>query len=150
MDLEKALKVLMENSRFFKTFTEQEMGELLKCCTSRAFKAGETIFKEDSGGSEMYIIVSGSVVVKKEGKRIDVIRSGECFGEMGALSGEKRSAGTEASGDVVLLAVSDAKLETLDAGVRAKLFKNILLIISERLRERIEENVRMGVACREE
>ncbi|TAL32371.1 MAG: cyclic nucleotide-binding domain-containing protein [Spirochaetes bacterium] len=150
MDLENALKVLMESSRFFKTFNDAETRELLRCCTSRAFKGGETIFKEDSGGTEMYIIVNGSVVVKKEGKTIDIIRSGECFGEMGALSGEKRSASAEASGDVILLAVSESKLGTLDPAIQAKLFKNILLILSERLRERIEENVRMGSQSQDE
>ncbi len=41
------------------------------------------------------------------------LRSGECFGEMGALSGENRSATMEANGDVVLLAIDVKKIATL-------------------------------------
>ncbi|RPI89452.1 MAG: cyclic nucleotide-binding domain-containing protein, partial [Spirochaetales bacterium] len=103
MEIEKIIKVLTANSRFFHAFSEEEMMDFLRRCTSRSHKDGEVIFREDSNGTELFIIVSGSVRVKKDGRIIDVVRSGECFGEMGALSGEKRSATMEANGDVVLL-----------------------------------------------
>ncbi len=144
MEIEKALKALTESSRLFFGFAEDEMLELLKFCASASFKKSQIIFRENSSGGDMYIIITGSVVIKKEGKTIDVIRVGECFGEMGALSGEKRSAAAEAAGDLVLLVINDAKLENLRAEIRSKLFRNILLIIAERLRRRIEDTVRGG------
>ena len=113
--------------------------DFLKRCTSRSHRDGEVVFREDSSGTELFIIVSGSVRVKKDGRIIDVVRSGECFGEMGALSGEKRSATMEANGDVVLLAIDEQKIATLSVEAQAKLFKNTLMVVSERLRKRLEE-----------
>ena len=139
MDIEKIIKTLTANSRFFHAFSEEEMMDFLKRCTSRSHKGGEIIFREDSSGTELFIIVSGSVKVKKEGRTIDIVRSGECFGEMGALSNEVRSATMEANGDVVLLAIDEKKIATLPIEAQAKLFKNTLMVVSERLRKCLEE-----------
>jgi serine/threonine-protein kinase len=139
MEVEKALKTLVHISKFFSNLSEEEMLELLRCSTSRVFKDGEVIFREGTRGNELYIIISGSVKVKKGLKTIDVIRVGECFGEMGALSGEERSATMESVGDIVLLVVDEAKLTSLKPEIQAKLFRNILLVVSERLRARLGE-----------
>jgi eukaryotic-like serine/threonine-protein kinase len=142
METEKIIKTLAETSRILSKLDNDEILEVLRCCLSKTYKDKEIIFKEDTVGDELYIIVSGSVVVKKEGKTIDIIRSGECFGEMAALSDEKRSATTEADGDILLLVISSEKLDSLSPEIRVKLLKNLLLITSERLRERIEDIVR--------
>ncbi|MCU0848552.1 MAG: cyclic nucleotide-binding domain-containing protein [Spirochaetes bacterium] len=142
MELDKIIKILANESRIFHSFSEEEVLRLLKCCTRKSFKGGDVIFQEDTKGAELYLIITGSVIVKKEGKTLDVIRVGECFGEMGALSGETRSATAEANGDLVLLATGEAMLGELDPGILVKLYKNIILIISERLRERVEEKIR--------
>ena len=144
MEIEKIIRVLTANSRFFHAFGEEEMMDFLKRSTSRSHKDGEVIFREDSNGTELFIIVSGSVRVKKDGRIIDVVRSGEGFGEMGALSGEKRSATMEANGDVVLLAIDEKKIATLPVEAQAKLFKNTLMVVSERLRKRLEERSHGG------
>jgi CRP-like cAMP-binding protein len=139
MEIEKIIRTLTTNSRFFHAFSEEEMMDFLKRCSSKSHRDGEVIFREDSSGTELFIIVSGSVRVKKDGRIIDVVRSGECFGEMGALSGENRSATMEANGDVVLLAIDEKKIATLPVEAQAKLFKNTLMVVSERLRKRLEE-----------
>jgi CRP-like cAMP-binding protein len=141
METEKIIKTLAQNSRILLNLNDNEILEVLRCCLSKTYKNKETIFKEDTNGNELFIIVSGSVVVKKEGKTIDVIRSGECFGEMGAFSNEKRAATMEADGDILLLTISSEKLDSLSPELQIKLLKNMLLITSERLRERIEDIV---------
>ncbi len=139
MDVDKVISVLTHHSRFFNDFDKAEMMEFLKRCTSKNLKEGEVIFKERTRGTELYIIISGSVRVQKAGTVIDRIGSGECFGEMGALSGEERSATAEADGDVILLMTDEKKLGTLNPDTLMKLYKNVLLLVSERLRKRIEE-----------
>lgn len=141
METEKIIKSLAQNSRILVKLNDNEILEVLRCCLSKKYNNKEIIFKEDSLGNELYIIVSGSVVVKKEGKTIDVIRAGECFGEMAALSNEKRSATMEADGEILLLAITSDKLDSLGPEIQIKLLKNMLLITSERLRERIEDIV---------
>ncbi len=138
MEVEKALKTLTHISKFFANLTEEEMVELLRCSTSRVFKDGETIFREGTRGNELFIIITGSIKVKKGQKTIDVIHAGECFGEMGALSGEERSATMESVGEIVLLSMEEGKIASLKPEIQAKLFRNILLVVSERLRARLE------------
>ena len=139
MEADKIIKILSRNSRVLNNLDEHEILDVLKLCVTRACRDKEIVFAEDSPGNEMYIIVSGSVVVKKAGKVIDVIRPGECFGEMAAWTDEPRSATTEADGDLLLLEVSSDKFDSLQPGIQVKLLKNILIVISARLAERIED-----------
>ncbi len=142
MEIDKLIKALTTNSRIFHLFNEEEMLAVLRCCVRKSYKGGEIVFKEGTKGNELYIIVTGSVIVKKESKTIDVIRSGECFGEMGALSDEERSATVEADGDILLLVIDLEKFDSLKCEIQIKFLKNVILVISERLRERIEDMVR--------
>jgi len=142
MEADKAFKILMENTRFFQSFPECERLEILKCCTSLSVNDGKLIFQEGTNGDDFFILINGSVRIIKSGKTVDVLRAGECFGEMGALSGQVRSATAEASGDLVLLVINQTKVEELNPETRATLYKNILMIISDRLRERLEKAAR--------
>ncbi|MFC1670190.1 Crp/Fnr family transcriptional regulator [Spirochaetota bacterium] len=137
MDIEKLIQKLMESNDFFDHFTKLEIGELLKCCHAKTFNDRDFVFREGTKGSEFYIIVSGSIVVTKKGKKIDIVREGECIGEMGALGGEIRSASAEVIGKATMLKVESANIDNLPYNVQAKLFKNITLLISNRLRKRL-------------
>lgn len=139
MEADKIIKLLSRNSRILNNLDEHEMLEILKFCVTKTCKDQDVIFKEGSGGKELYIIVSGSVIVKKKGKVIDIVRSGECFGEMAAWGDELRSATTVSEGDVLLLEMSSFKLDSLSCDLQIKLLKNILTVISSRLTKRIEE-----------
>jgi len=139
MEKEKIIKILSQNSRILNHLTDDNITEVLKCCKSQVLKDKEIVFREESSGTDMFIIVSGSIMIKKGSKTIDLIRMGECFGEMGAISGEKRSATAEASGDILLLVLSLDKINEIDPYIQIKMMKNIVSIISERLRKRTEE-----------
>ncbi len=142
MDIKKIVTILMQDSRIFKTFTEEEVFDLLRICKSRSFKRGEIILKEGTKGSDFFILVTGSVIIRKEGKTIDVLRAGECFGEMGALSDINRSATIESDADTVLLDIDVERADDLKIEIQAKLYKNIALVLADRLRKRIEDMVR--------
>ncbi|MBM4379311.1 MAG: cyclic nucleotide-binding domain-containing protein [Deltaproteobacteria bacterium] len=62
---------------------------------TKTFLAHQSIFKEGDGAEQAYVVVRGSVeiYVHRAGKviQLDVIRQGQCFGEMGALTGQARS-----------------------------------------------------------
>ena len=82
MEFEKIIKTLQQNSRFFNTFSDAEMMQILKHCTSKSYKEGQVVFQERSLGEQMYIVLTGAVRIKKQGKIIDLVRKGECFGEI--------------------------------------------------------------------
>ena len=139
MEAETIIKTLSKNSRILNNLDEHEMLEVLKFCITKSCMDKEVVFKEGSKGNELFIIVSGSVVVKRASKVIEVIRAGECFGEMAAWSDELRSATAVADGAILLLEVGSDKFDSLPKELQIKLLKNILTVISARLTKRIEE-----------
>ena len=78
------------------------------------FKKGELICKEDSLGNEMYIIVSGKVIVFKsaEDQQIDLaqLASRNFFGEIALLTGEQRTATVQAIEDTEVMVLTKEDL----------------------------------------
>jgi CRP/FNR family cyclic AMP-dependent transcriptional regulator len=83
------------------------------------FKAGQPIFAEDDkskGGlfrpaSRMYFLAEGQVALTIGGKPLDIVNSGEVFGEMAVISGHPRSASATAKSDVLSYSLGAAELQ---------------------------------------
>jgi tRNA A-37 threonylcarbamoyl transferase component Bud32 len=65
---------------------------------------GEPIVEEHSAGSSFFFLAAGQAKVTKQGRLLNMINEGECFGEMAFIRGgeEPRHATVEAMTDVVL------------------------------------------------
>jgi len=50
---------------FFSNFLEEEIVELLRVASHREYQPGDVIFKENSDGNEMYVILAGDVKISK-------------------------------------------------------------------------------------
>ena len=74
------------------------------------FNKGDTIFKERDDGEEMYFIDSGEIQVVKTLANVDVniahLSSGDFFGEMALITGNKHSASA--------IAFTDCSLHVMD------------------------------------
>ncbi len=78
------------------------------------FPRGSVICEEGSGGSEMYILESGSIDVYIGGAKVTSIsEQGTVFGEMALLLGEKRTATLKAGNDAVLTVVTKNDLKEI-------------------------------------
>ena len=82
---------------------------------TKVYSDGETIIEEGSTGSWIYVIVEGSVKVKKRTARkmvtLDTLKEGEVFGEMVFLEGGEgaRSASVTAAEGPVRVALLDTE-----------------------------------------
>lgn len=139
MEIQKIIRYLLQNSRIFREFEEAEMVDILQFSKSKSFKDGEVVIKENTKGSDFFIIVTGSVMIRKNNKTIDVLHAGECFGEMGAMSDTRRSATSESKGETLLLNIDMQKLDLMGPEIQAKFYRNIALVLTERLRKRVED-----------
>jgi CRP-like cAMP-binding protein len=54
--------------------------------------AGEAIFAEGDDSDKMYLLTEGEVMLSRGRKSLDIVKAGEVFGEMAAISRQPRSA----------------------------------------------------------
>lgn len=63
------------------------------------YEDGDTIIHQGNKDNDFFMLIQGTVMVVRDGKRIaDIKEPGEYFGEMSAISGEPRSASIVAKG----------------------------------------------------
>ena len=99
-------------------------GELLKRI---AYEKDKVVFREGHDGTDAYVLESGRIGVFKttDGKavRLAVLEKGAMFGEMAAITGERRSATTIAIEPSVVVRISKStiqqKIAACDPFVRA-------------------------------
>ncbi|MEW6041857.1 MAG: cyclic nucleotide-binding domain-containing protein [Elusimicrobiota bacterium] len=91
----------------FKDFAEDKVKEFSESFRRVSFKQNEVVFKEDSPGDSIFIIVSGEVVIEKkldeegkEFKQLAILMPGDFFGEMSVIGEQKRFAQARARTDL--------------------------------------------------
>jgi len=92
---------------FFRGFPENELWEVLKISKWRSFVAGTVLIKEGDVGDSFFILASGSVKVMRGKRLLNVLGSGDCFGEMSYLAKRDgpRSATISTASDCVVMKV---------------------------------------------
>ncbi len=136
---------LKESVSFFSSFTDGELLALLRLAVSEKYSDGDIIFKENSKGEEMYIILSGNVKItkyvgNKKEETLTILQPGACFGEMGVINQSPRSASAIVDGgDAILLVIKESLLSQHNMLLAFKLYRNFAKMLAERLRETNEK-----------
>lgn len=86
--------------------------------TRRSFRAGETIFREGSTGTEFFVIIDGRVRISKTvpgigEEALAILDPGSHFGEMGLVDDTPRSADAFAHTPCTLWAIDKHELQDL-------------------------------------
>jgi len=97
---------------FFRQFSDVELWEVLRLATWHKEPREAVLIQENDIGSSFFILVAGEVKVVKQDRLLNVLKAGECFGEMAYLGKQKfqRSASIVALSDI---AVIEIRAETL-------------------------------------
>jgi serine/threonine protein kinase len=93
---------------FFAKFGDAELWEVMRISRWEYCKPGKPLMFEGQTGDFFCLLASGEVKVIKQGKLLNILNAGECFGEMAYIS---RADGSVRSADVVTL--SDARVITI-------------------------------------
>ncbi|MFH1602823.1 MAG: serine/threonine-protein kinase [Pseudomonadota bacterium] len=93
---------------FFANFSDAELWEVMRVSRWDYCKPGTVLMREGETGDFFCLLASGEVKVIKQGKLLNILNAGECFGEMAYIS---RANGSVRSADVVTL--SDARVITI-------------------------------------
>ena len=97
---------------FFRQFSDVELWEVLRLATWHKEPRETVLIHENDIGSSFFILVSGEVKVVKQERLINVLKAGECFGEMAYLGKQKfqRSASIVALSEIKVIEI---RAETL-------------------------------------
>jgi CRP-like cAMP-binding protein len=76
----------------FKGLSKRRIRTLARASMVSVYRAGETIIKRGSAGSELFVILDGRVKVMRGGRIVGRLRCGDVFGEVSLLDGGPRTA----------------------------------------------------------
>jgi len=118
---------------FFREFPDPEIWEILNTCVWQEFEPNAEIIVEGDVDDSFFILVSGSVKVKKGNQIIGQLAAGDCFGEMGYLSKTERTATITAKENVQLMKLSATLIEQVSVECQLHFSRVFLQTLVRRL-----------------
>ena len=142
----KVQKDALQKSPLFQGMYIWQIKKILLSSEIRHFVADEQIIREGDTGKEMFVILEGSVEARKRQddgsvRQLRVMNVGDLCGEVGPLSGGRRTADVIALQDTQLLVLSWDRIDRLTKLfpiLAFRLFRNLTRIIGARLRQTSE------------
>ena len=99
----------------FANCSKRELSRLLSRVRTETVDAGHTLFVEGAPSSNLYVILTGSAVVRKNGRRVARVGPGDVVGELSVILGGPRTATVEAETPIEWLVLDRASLrEAID------------------------------------
>ena len=97
---------------FFRQFSDVELWEVLRLATWHHYPRDTVLIQEGDIGSSFFIVISGQVKIVKQDRLLNLLKTGECFGEMAYLGKQKfqRSASVASISDITVIEI---RAETL-------------------------------------
>ncbi|MCC6611423.1 MAG: protein kinase [Burkholderiales bacterium] len=120
---------------FFGEFTDAELWEVLRISTWQDTGPGKVVIREGDAGDFFCILATGEVKVTKKQKLLNILASGECFGEMAYLSRatNERSADVSTMSPARIITIRCEDLENASDACRHRFDRAFMDILVERL-----------------
>ncbi|MEO5357947.1 MAG: serine/threonine-protein kinase [Nitrospirae bacterium YQR-1] len=139
-DKKQLVDTLKRRYTFFADFSDSELLKIFSISGKKSYKKGDVIFREDTIGDKLFVIIAGKVRITKtfpnntEETYLSTLGQGDCFGEMAIMDSSPRFATATAQTDCILIAISEVILRTSEPNLCLKLYKNLAAVLSEKLR----------------
>jgi serine/threonine protein kinase len=125
----------MRRLEFFKSFSDVDLWQVLSVAQWVRFKSGALILREGDIGTSFFIIALGEVKVTQKSKLLNILKKGECFGEMAYLGKHqfRRSASVVAANDLVVIEITADALAKAAPACRVQFNGAFLELLVNRL-----------------
>jgi serine/threonine protein kinase len=122
-------------STLLQDFDEFEIWELARLATWRRVPAQDVLVREGEPGDSLFVLARGAAKVMVQGRLLDLLRAGDCFGDMAFVQGPGavRSATVQTSTDAIVAEFPRATLGNLTVESRLHLANALLRVMAERL-----------------
>lgn len=128
----------------FQVFSDEDINSFLKLSKIREYQPGEVVIKEGTFDCWVYFLLSGSLDIIKNGKKIShLARCGDLFGEMGVIDGSARSASIQAATKSLVLAIDgsivDRQVQNNEIAFCYVIYRMFAEVLAVRLRDTTAE-----------
>ena len=133
MPLRKNAKIeLIKSVPLFSSCSKKELEAIAAQADELVVPAGKTLTKEGDRGREFMVIVDGSAEVRKKGRRLNLLGSGDFLGEIALISGGPRTATVTTTSETDLLVLTDRAFSAVTKKMPS-IHASVLKALSERL-----------------
>ena len=133
MPLRRDAKVeLLKKVPLFTDCSKTELRALAKTADELDLREGTVMTREGRPGREFFVLVDGSALVTKKGKKVAELKGGDWFGEIALLTDTPRTATVTATSAVDVLVITDRRFKTVVETMPSIALK-VLSSVSERL-----------------
>jgi len=132
----------LKSTPFFAEFRDAEIWELLRWARWLEFEPGEKLVTQGADDDTVYVLVSGTVDVVKDGQIVRDLPPGECFGEIAYLGRQTRTASVVATSTVRVLGLTAQTLAQASLACQVQFQRTFIRTLLERLVTTTEDLVK--------
>lgn len=121
--------------RFFDEFSDVEIWEVVRFSNWDEVAPGTVIMKDGEPGEFFCFLADGEVRVVKQGRTLDTLSTGDCFGEMALISKSNRIRGADVIAQTVarVITIRGAALRNATESCRMHFYLAFLEVLATRL-----------------
>jgi eukaryotic-like serine/threonine-protein kinase len=122
---------------FFRNYTDVDLWQVLHISNWNRIPAGTTLIREGETGTSFFILAAGEVKVTKNDRTLNVLKTGECFGEMAYLGRRqfKRSASVSSMTEITVIEIKADALNGATESCRHQFTAAFLELLVARLED---------------
>ena len=130
----------LDRIAFFESFQGRHLNDILYSSYFIQADPGDEVIKDGQEDSRIFVLLTGSLEVMKNGEPLATLNAaGEIFGELAAVTNEKRTASVVARSNTLCLVIDqqflrEIKPEEDNASYYAALYGFISRVLAERLK----------------
>ena len=97
----------------FADLSKKDLGFLATLTTEASFATGTELVKEGELGREAMVLMSGTAAVRRNGRKVAELGSGDVLGEMSLINNVHRNATVVATSDVDVLVMDSREFSSM-------------------------------------
>jgi CRP-like cAMP-binding protein len=129
----KAVKIgLLRKAPLFTRCSRRDLSNIASIGYEQEFPAGQELTREGERGRQFFVLLEGTVNVRKRGNQVATMKEGDFFGETALVSHGGRTATVTATTPVRALVISDRSFRSL-LGRSSSIQVKVLEALADRL-----------------
>jgi len=124
----------------FSECSGRELKSITKALDEVVVPAGRVLIEEGTLGRELFLIVSGTATVRRKGRKVATVGTGQHFGELALLDHRPRTATVVSESEMTLLVLGQREFNAL-LDTTPALARKLMAAMATRLRDQDSKTV---------